>query len=182
MILLCDTNKPWLIEYWPQLTFILLAAGYVIQTIWGKILKEKEIKYSQVTQNKISELKSYIKNYNELIFVLKDYYYVSTQNLKEKLPEHKEKVYKSWINFVTSYGILRIFLKKTEYAIYEEVRIQLEEIQRRIIFNEIDKFYGTVDKDNVKEVWEVTNEIFPKKLPELISIIEDSLKEDMNIK
>lgn len=181
MTILCGHHKPWLIEYWTQVTFILLALGYVIKTICGQILKQKEITYGQVTQNKIIELKNYVKCYNNIVLLLKDYYYISGQNQKEKLTEIKEKVYKGWIDFITSYSTLRIFLKKSDYALYDEVKSNLEEIQKRIIGNEIDIMFGTIEKDNIKKLWEIMDEIFPKKLPELINKIEDSLKKDMGI-
>ncbi len=182
LTLLCEATSPWIIEYWSQLTFILLGVGYVIKTICDAILKKREITYSQVTQNKISELKLYIKSYNELVFLLKEYHFAAGQNQKSKLPDIQEKVYKSWINFITSYGILRVFLKASEYPLYEEVKVQLEEIQKRIVFNEIDKSFGIIDKDSIKKLWEITEDIFPKKLPELIAKIEWSLKKDMKIK
>lgn len=182
MTIICIEQKPFLIEYWSQVTFILLTFGYIIQTIWSKILRQKEITYTHVTQNKITEVKAYIRSYNELVFILSEYYYISAQNQNEKLFEIKEKVSKSWTNFIVCYSTLKIFLKKEDYQLYNDVENQLQEVQKLLFYNEIDKHFGNTDKDALNKLREIRDEIFPKKLPELIKRIEESLKQDMGIK
>jgi hypothetical protein len=182
MILHCHISKPWIIEYWTQITFLLLGLGYVIKTIWDSSLKQKEINYTQVTLNKISELKTYLRSFNDLVFVLQEYHFASGQGHNERLPGIQERVYKSWINFLTSYSTLRIFINSSDYPKYEEIKSQLEDIQRTIAFHEIDKSFGTIDKEITEKLWKIRDEVFPKKLPDLIRTIEDSLKREMNIK
>lgn len=173
-------KQAWIIEYWPQLTFSLLGLGYVIQSFWGQILKKKEIKFSHTLQYKIAELKNYLLSYNELVYSLNEYYQISGQNLKDQLPGVKEKVYRNWTKFLTSYSVLRIFIKNTDYGLFDKIKAELEEVQKRIVFNEIDKAFGTRDKEDLKKYRDIEREIFPKKLPALIIKIEEALKNDLD--
>ena len=176
-----DESQVCFLKYWVQISFFLIAIGYWVKSFFELWLKKKEINYARITENKISELKSYINAYNELVFTLKEVYFLAGQN---KLADNKEigaKLSTNWLKFISCYSTLRIFINEKDFGLYEEIKQELEEIQKMIIENQIDKSFGIVSKEDLDKLLDIGKKKFPERLPNLINKIEISIKEEIGI-
>ena len=179
-------KKDWyeiFIENWAQITVMIGAIGFVIKTITFYKLKKREITFSRLQENKILEIKTFYKSYQSLEIALREY--LNQTKFGKHSPEIfnriNENIYSKFIDFNYNVMTVKLFLESDDNKTIDEISETLKKIQL-----DIDKWHIYINSDVPREEWDklydIMNEKFPKKLPELIKRIEDSLRKNLNLK
>lgn len=175
-----------LIDYWSQITVligvIIGGIGFLLKLYFNWTIKKKEITYSKIRETKIKELREFYTSYVNLEVHLKSLHFASGQNQKEYEAEIRKRMPEIWKKFYLDFTFLRIFLSSDEIVLFEELNRELDNIQKKIDFYQIDREYETYDKELIKELKYIRDEIFPKRIPDLLKRIEINLKKDFEIK
>lgn len=175
-----------LIEYWSQLAVLIGITigglGFLLRLYFKWNIKKKEITFSAIRKTKIKELKNFFQNYNELERNLRSLLFATAQGRTEHLSELRNKLPEIWNQFYLSFAFLRIFLKNEEIIPFEELDKELNNIQLKLDYYRIDYDSGDYDAELIKELRHIRDEVFPKKIPNLLQAIEKNLKKDFNIK
>jgi len=175
-----------IIKYWSQITVLvgvfIGGIGFLLKLYFNWTIKKKEITYSKIRETKIKELREFYSSYVNLEVHLKSLHFASGQNQKEYESEIRKIMPEIWKKFYLDFTFLRIFLSSDEIVLFEELNSELDNIQKKIDFYQIDRNYETYDKELIKELRHIRDEIFPKKIPDLLKRIELNLKKDFNIK
>lgn len=75
-----------LINNWAQISFILLALGYIIKVIFESIFKRREIKFNFFLNNRVKAIETFLSSYTNLESCYKDAstsYFNKTSTAKE---------------------------------------------------------------------------------------------------
>ena len=174
-----------LIKYWSQITVLIGITvggiGFLLKLYFNWNLKKKEITFSKISETKIAELKNFYETFIILESQLKSLHFATAQNKKEQEIEIREKIPNIWTEFYLSFRFVRIFLNTKELEPFEDLIAELENIQLKINYYKAENDLGVLDNKLIKELRHIRNEIFPKRIPELLSVIEKNLKEGFNI-
>lgn len=174
------------ISYWSQITVligvIIGGIGFLLKLYFNWTIKKKEITYSKIRETKIKELREFYSSYVNLEVHLKSLHFASGQNQKEYEAEIKKRMPEIWKKFYLDFTFIKIFLSSDELVLFEELNRELDNIQKKIDFYQIEREYETYDKELIKELRHIRDEIFPKRIPELLKRIEINLKKDFEIK
>ena len=175
-----------LIKYWSQITVligvILWGIGFLLKLYFNWILKKKEITYIKIRETKINELREFYSSYIDLEVHLKSLHFASGKRQKEYEAEIRKKMPDIWKKFYLDFTFLRIFLKPDELVFFEQLNDELDNIQKKIDFYKIDREFEAYDKELIKELRYIRDEIFPKRIPDLLKKIETNLRKDFDIK
>jgi hypothetical protein len=173
-------------KFWAQIVVLLSVIfggiGFLLQLYFNWTVKKKEITFSKVRETKIKELREFYSSYINLELHLKSLHFASGQNKKEYETEIRAKMPEIWKKFYLDFTFLRIFLNSDELVHFEELNIELENIQKKIDFYQIDKEFETYDRELILELRHIRDEIFPNRIPTLIKRIELNLRNDFEIK
>lgn len=175
-----------LINYWSQITVLISVIiggiAFLLKLYFNWTIKKKEITYSKIRETKINELREFYTSYVNLEVHLKSLHFASGQNQKEYEVEIRKRMPEIWKKFYLDFTFLRIFLSSDELVLFEELNSELDNVQKKIDFYQIDREYETYDKELIKELRHIRDEIFPKRIPDLLKRIEINLKKDFEIK
>ncbi|MCD4665316.1 MAG: hypothetical protein K8R68_08590, partial [Bacteroidales bacterium] len=128
------------------------------------------------------ELKQFYTSYINLETYLKRLQFAAAQNKTDSEKEVRNKLPDIWRQFYIDFTFLRIFLNTNELAVFENLNEELENIQLKLDFYQLDRELNEYDKELIKELRNIRDNIFPKRIPELLRIVENNLKKDFNIK
>lgn len=173
-------------KYWSQIVVLLSVMfggiGFLLQLYFNWKVKKKEITFSKVRETKIKELREFYSSYINLELHLKSLHFASGQNQKQYEAEIRAKMPEIWKKFYLDFTFLKIFLNSDELVLFEELNIELENIQKKIDYYQIDKEFNNYDRDLILELRHIRDEIFPKRIPKIIKRIEYNLRKDFEIK
>lgn len=174
------------IKYWSQITVLIGilfgGIGFLLSLYFNWNIKKKEITFSKIRETKIIELRAFYTSYVNLEVHLKSLQFATSQNRKEYEDEIRKKMPEIWKQFYLDFTFLRIFLNSDELEKFEELNGELDNIQKKIDFYQIDREYETYDNDLIKELRHIRDDVFPKRIPALLKAIEKNLKKDFNIR
>jgi hypothetical protein len=175
-----------IIKYWSQLTVLIGITigglGFLLRLYFNWNIKKKEITFSVIRETKIKELKNFYQSYNELVRNLRSLQFATAQGRTENASELRNQMPEIWNHFYLSFTFLRIFLKNEEIKPFEELEKELNNVQLKLDYYKMDYDAGDYDAELIKELRHIRDEVFPKKIPNLLQAIEMNLKKDFNIK
>ncbi|NVK85194.1 MAG: hypothetical protein HWE21_12785 [Cytophagia bacterium] len=172
-------------DYWSQIALIIgittSGIGYILKVFLSWNLKRKEITFSKVREAKLVELKLFFESYIQLESHLRSLRLAVAQGHETSEKEIRQTLTDSWLKFNLHLTYLKIFLSSDEIEPFEKIQSELENINKKLDFFTIDKQHGTIDSDLIKELRVLGPEVFLKRLPELLNIIQKNLKKDLKI-
>ena len=166
-----------LMKHWSQIT---LFTGVIMVGI-GFIYKKKEITYDKIREAKLKELKQFHKSYINLETYLRDLLHASAQDKIDKEKEIRNSLTEVWNQFYLDFSFLRFFLRKDELVVFENLNQELEYIQLKLDLYKIERESNGYDQKLIEELRNIRDNIFPKRIPELLKIIENNFRKDFNI-
>lgn len=169
-------------KYWSQIIVLLLGFGYLIKLYFNWRLKQKEITFDKIRETKLKELKQFYKSYINLESHLKELQFAAAKNQTENEHQIRKLLPDIWRQFYLDFTFLRIFLSTEELKSFENLHKELENIQLKLDYYQIDRKLDDYDTELIKELRYIRDNIFPKRIPELLRLIENNLKKDFNIK
>jgi hypothetical protein len=113
---------------------------------------------------------------------LRSLQFATAQGRTENASELRNQMPEIWNHFYLSFTFLRIFLKNEEIKPFEELEKELNNVQLKLDYYKMDYDAGDYDAELIKELRHIRDEVFPKKIPNLLQAIEMNLKKDFNIK
>jgi len=174
-----------LVEYWSQIAVLLGiifgGGGFILKLYFNWSIKKKEITYNKIRETKIKELRRFYSSYVDLEIYLKNLQFATAQNRTDSEKEIRNKLPEIWRQFYLNFTFLRIFLNQNELKVIEDLNKELENIQLKLDYYQIDREFGEYDGELIKELRNIRDNIFPKRIPELLRIIETNLKKDFQI-
>lgn len=169
-------------KYWSQIIVLLLGFGYLIKSYFNWRLKQKEITFDKIKETKLKELKQFYKSYINLESHLKQLQFAAAKSKIEEENRVRNLLPDIWRQFYLDFTFLRIFLSSEELKSFENLHKELENIQKKLDYYKIDRDMDDYDMELIKELRYIRDNIFPKRIPELLILIENNLKKDFNIK
>ena len=165
-------------DYWAQLTLLIGAIGYCVKSILDLFIKRFEIKFSNLHENRLGQIKIFYKSYLDLERKLAEYY---SKTMFSKLEDGARHVLRleladCWRTFVYELKLTRLYVRSRDLELLDEIEKSLDEANKTIDMHWIDIEFGTRDKESSKKMEEIRIDLFPKKLPELLKRFENSLR------
>ena len=181
-----DKTLEILVKYWSQITILLGISfggiGFILKIYFNWSIRQKEITYDKIRETKLKELKQFYTSYMNLETHLKKLQFATAQNRTESETQIRNLLPDIWRQFYLDFTFLRIFLNSDELGVFENLHNELENIQLKLDYYQIDRELNDFDVGLIKELRNIRDNIFPKRIPELLRIIETNLKKDFNIK
>lgn len=171
-----DSFWHFLTEYWAQITVLVMALGWIIQTLVNWNLKKSEIKYSALHQQKLHEVKEFYQAYIGLHDALHGYLIKTAEGKDELKTEMRIKTIEKFRDLRISFQCIRLFVPDEDLPLFDDIKRELGDAFLEIDYFNIDKSFDAVDRETVKKLRHVRDVVFPKKLPELLSKVEASLR------
>ena len=175
-----------LLEHGSQITLLITiifgGIGYLFKLFFDWNIKKKEIVFNKLKETRISALKDFYKSYVDLEMNLKGLRFACAFDDKDHEKEIRKKLPDSWKYFSSNFIYLRLFLYKNELVLFDKINGELNNVQLKVDLLRIGRDSGNIELDLQRELRFITDEIFPKKLPELLREIENNVRIDFNIK
>lgn len=183
------TDKSWysiVLENWSQIAVLLGIIGYIIQLLVNWHIKKLEISFSKVQEMRIQEVKAFYKSYKALRTALTNFLNqtifgpVSDEEYRKILNETRKEINRCLIEFDYNCMVVKLLIEKTEINTIDEIFDTCESI--RIDIEKWHIYKGSrTQPDDWHDLSEIREERLEKILPNLIKIVESSLRRSYKI-
>jgi hypothetical protein len=167
---------------WTQVVFILGVIGYIIKLFIDWDIRKKEISYYKIQESKLLEAKDFFKSYQSLRIALELFYN------QTRFGKHSDDIFnnirndirQNYIDFEYKCMTLKLFVKATDIETIDKILITCETIRKNIETWHIYKDTDSKPQDYIV-LSQIREDKFEKDLPNLIKIIETSLRDSYNL-
>jgi hypothetical protein len=169
--------KEFIVNYWSQISVIIMLIMGIIKILADYFIKRKEIQFSAINKNRIDTIKDYVIAYNELHYTLTQFinYSAFGSYTDKKIQEHATYV-RNGFNAINSTTLLvKLFSTNEEAVLITNINEQF-----RVVVYEINKWFinkeSQTKHENPSTIFKIQNETLPKTIPNLMDELTGKLK------
>ncbi len=168
------------IRFWSQITVVIGAFGIFLKIIFDYKVRQKEIKYSSLYENKILEIKSYYKSYHTFSVALQEFYFQIHfgKHDEEIFQAIRQRIYKAILDYEVTALIVKLFLNNSNIELVDKVSSELESVRVKLELWLIDQRSAS-PTEGWQNYLKDSHRKLTKEIPLIIKTIEVQLRKSL---